>query len=66
MAAGGDNGRLYNGDDGRWHLAVVVSAIDDDEITGDQRLMDAAMDFGREVARQQRQRLRSMAAGAGD
>ncbi len=45
---------------------MAVSAIDDDEITGDQRLMDAAMDLGREVVRQERQRLCSMAAGAGD
>jgi hypothetical protein len=44
----------------------AVAAMDDNETTGDRRSMDAGMDFGREVARQRRQRLRSMAAGAGD
>jgi len=36
--------------DGRWHL--TLSAINDDETTGDGRSMDATMDFGKEVARQ--------------
>ena len=66
VAAGDDNGHPRNGGDGRWHLAVAVAAMDDNETTGDRRSMDAGMDFGREVARKRRQRLRSMAAGAGD
>jgi hypothetical protein len=33
---------------------LTVSAMDDDEITGDGRSVDAAMDFGEEVARQRR------------
>jgi hypothetical protein len=44
----------------------AVAAMDDNETTGDRRSMDAGMDFGREVARQRRQRLRLMAAGVGD
>jgi hypothetical protein len=40
--------------------------MDNDETTGDGRLMDVAMDFGEEVVRQRRRRLCSKGAGAGD
>jgi len=66
VAVGVNNRRPCNGNGGneQWHLMVL--AMDNDETTGDGCLMDAAMDFGEEVARQRRRRLRSMAAAAGD
>ena len=56
VAAGGLTIRRprNRGGDGRWHLTVL--AMDKDETTVDGRSMDAAMDFGEEVARQ-RQRI---------
>ncbi len=55
VATGGDNGQSCNISDEQWHL--TVSAMDNDETIGDCRLMDAAMDFDKEVMRQQWQKL---------
>jgi len=38
--------------------------MDDNDTAVDGHLMDGVMDFGEEVGRQRRQRLRSMAVGA--
>jgi hypothetical protein len=64
VAAGVDIGHPRINGGGRWHL--TVSAMDDDEIMGNGHLMDAAMDFGKEVERQRQQRLQSMAVAAGE
>ena len=64
MTAGVDIGHPRISGDGQWHLSV--SAMDDDEITGDGRSMNLAMDFGEEVERQRRRRLQSTAAAVGN
>ena len=64
VSGGVDIRRPRNGGDGRWHLTVLV--MNEDETTGNGRLMDAALVFGKEVVMQRRQILRLMVAAAGD
>ena len=64
MTTGVDIVCLRIGGNGQWHLPVSVT--DNNKITGNGRLIDVAVEFGKDVARQRRRRLQSAVAAVGD
>jgi hypothetical protein len=56
---------VFHAGNGQWHLTVL--AMDNNKTTGHGCLMDAAIDYGKEVAWQQQGRSHlTVAAAAGD